>query len=222
MDRISKLRMQLNYLKGARLSEAGTVKMLGLLKILAKTHAVIGLMSMVLACLADYISTRVNTIRIHGIIECCSFYFFLTGVIGLLGATSYRRGLVIAFLVMNIHAILIFVPTIIIYSGFDIHFYKHECYGECDWHLLSMPNNSRCQIFCGTNVSDNMKGFMTRLGTDYRLDAGLIALSICELIIAIISATVSSKTLCGTPKTPPMEMAPLNGATTSDSTAVQN
>ncbi|PAV57228.1 hypothetical protein WR25_11469 [Diploscapter pachys] len=135
--------MQLNYLKGARLSEAGTVKMLGLLKILAKTHAVIGLMSMVLACLADYISTRVNTIRIHGIIECCSFYFFLTG-------------------------------------------------------------------------------FMTRLGTDYRLDAGLIALSICELIIAIISATVSSKTLCGTPKTPPMEMAPLNGAATSDSTAVQN
>lgn len=42
--------------------------------------------------------------------------------------------------------------------------------------------------------------FMTRLGTDYRLDAGLIALSICELIIAVISATVSSKTLCGTPK----------------------
>lgn len=41
---------------------------------------------------------------------------------------------------------------------------------------------------------------MTRLGTDYRLDAGLIALSICELIIAVISATVSSKTLCGTPK----------------------
>ena len=51
------------------------------LQILAKTHAVIGLMSMVLACLADYISTRVNTIRIHGIIECCSFYFFLTGYV---------------------------------------------------------------------------------------------------------------------------------------------
>uniref|UniRef100_A0A183GI43 G_PROTEIN_RECEP_F2_4 domain-containing protein n=1 Tax=Heligmosomoides polygyrus TaxID=6339 RepID=A0A183GI43_HELPZ len=84
-------------------------------------------------------------------------------LVGLCGAASYRRGLVITFLVMSIHAIIIFVPAIIIVSSFDIHFYQHECWGECDWHLLatSLPRNSRCQIMCGDHVDDNMRVYVT-------------------------------------------------------------
>uniref|UniRef100_A0A1I7XF34 PGG domain-containing protein n=1 Tax=Heterorhabditis bacteriophora TaxID=37862 RepID=A0A1I7XF34_HETBA len=151
--------MQLNYLKGARLSETSTVKMLLILKALAQCHVVLGLIMLILSTLADYVSGRINTIRMYGLEECCSFYFIVTGLVGLCGAASYRRGLVITFLVMSIHATIIFVPTIIIVSSFDIHFYQHECWGECDWHLLAIspPKNSRCQIMCGEHVDDNMR-----------------------------------------------------------------
>ncbi|KAK6031259.1 hypothetical protein OSTOST_02585, partial [Ostertagia ostertagi] len=119
-----RLRMQLNYLKGARLSETSTVKMLSVLKALAQCHVILGLIMLILSTLADYVSSRINTIRMYGLEECCSFYFIVTGLVGLCGAASYRRGLVITFLVMSIHAIIIFVPAIIIVSSFDIHFYQ--------------------------------------------------------------------------------------------------
>ncbi|VDO46954.1 unnamed protein product [Haemonchus placei] len=203
--------MQLNYLKGARLSETSTVKMLSVLKYLntqypplfqalAQCHVILGLIMLILSTLADYVSSRINTIRMYGLEECCSFYFIVTGLVGLCGAASYRRGLVITFLVMSIHAIIIFVPAIIIVSSFDIHFYQHECWGECDWHLLatSLPRNSRCQIMCGDHVDDNMRVSMTRLGTDYRLDAGLIAAAILELLLALATTIISSRTICST------------------------
>ncbi|KAK6759196.1 hypothetical protein RB195_021053 [Necator americanus] len=211
------LRMQLNYLKGTRLSEASTVKMLSVLKALAQCHVVLGLIMLILSTLADYVSSRINTIRMYGLEECCSFYFIVTGLVGLCGAASYRRGLVITFLVMSIHAIIIFVPAIIIVSSFDIHFYQHECWGECDWHLLatSLPRNSRCQIMCGDHVDDNMRVSMTRLGTDYRLDAGLIAAAILELLLALATTIISSRTICSAVRGPSVEMVPLNGDTTS-------
>nr|CDJ87538.1 unnamed protein product [Haemonchus contortus] len=209
--------MQLNYLKGARLSETSTVKMLSVLKALAQCHVILGLIMLILSTLADYVSSRINTIRMYGLEECCSFYFIVTGLVGLCGAASYRRGLVITFLVMSIHAIIIFVPAIIIVSSFDIHFYQHECWGECDWHLLatSLPRNSRCQIMCGDHVDDNMRVSMTRLGTDYRLDAGLIAAAILELLLALATTIISSRTICSTVRGPSVEMVPLNGDTTS-------
>ncbi|CAI4224025.1 unnamed protein product [Auanema sp. JU1783] len=213
--------MQLNYLKGARLSESSTIKMLTILKALAQCHVVIGLIMLILSALADYTSGRMNTIRLYGLQECCSFYFLVTGLIGLCGAASYRRGLVITFLVMAIHAIIIFVPAVIIVSSFDIHFYQHECWGECDWHLLatSLPSNSRCQIMCGDHVDDNMRMTMTRLGTDYKLDAGLIAAAIVELGLAIGTTVIASKTICSTVKGPSVEMVPLNGGAAESGSA---
>ncbi|CAI5454780.1 unnamed protein product [Caenorhabditis angaria] len=192
------IRAQLNQLKEARLSETSTVKMLSLLKALANIHVLLGIIMMILSGLADYASTRKNTIRLHGLEEICSFYFVILGCVGICGSASYRRGIVIAYLVMCIHSILIFVPAIIIVSSFDIHFYQHECWGECDWHLLatSFPSNSQCQIFCGDNVNENMRRVMTRLGTDYRLDAGLISAAILELLLAVVTLFVASRTLC--------------------------
>ncbi|WKY15598.1 hypothetical protein Q1695_000797 [Nippostrongylus brasiliensis] len=217
LPNFSQHRMQLNYLKGARLSETSTVKMLSVLKALAQCHVILGLIMLILSTLADYVSSRINTIRLYGLEECCSFYFVVTGLVGLCGAASYRRGLVITFLVMSIHAIIIFVPAIIIVSSFDIHFYQHECWGECDWHLLatSLPRNSRCQIMCGDHVDDNMRVSMTRLGTDYRLDAGLIAAAILELLLALATTVISSRTICSAVRGPSVEMVPLNGDTTS-------
>ncbi|CAL2051449.1 unnamed protein product [Caenorhabditis brenneri] len=215
------IRLQLSHLKEGRLSETTTVKMLSLLKALANIHVFLGIIMIVLSGLADYASTRINTIRLHGLEEICSFYFVLVGLVGICGSASYRRGLVITYLVMCIHSIFIFVPAIITVSSFDIHFYQHECWGECDWHLLatSFPTNSRCQIMCGDHVDDAMRRRMTRLGTDYRLDAGLIAAAILEFLLSIVTCVVASRTLFsplkelgdqGTPAELTVEMQPLN------------
>ncbi|VIO89221.1 Uncharacterized protein BM_BM5122 [Brugia malayi] len=170
----------------------------GLLKCLAQCHVVLGLIIFILAALADYMSSRIHTIRMIGLEECCSFYFILTGIIGICGSASHRRGLILAFMVMNLHAILIFVPAIVIVSSFDIHFYQAECFGECDWHLLatSLPENSRCQILCGENIDDNKRSLMTRLGTEYRLDAGIIAATILQLVLSLFSASLCCREIC--------------------------
>lgn len=94
----------------------------------------------ILAALADYVSYRVNTLRLHGLEECCAFYFLLMGqvsgvhpqsltltgfrITGIFGSASHRRGLIITFMLMGFHAVLIFAPIVIIVSSFDIHFYN--------------------------------------------------------------------------------------------------
>ncbi|CAJ0962266.1 unnamed protein product, partial [Mesorhabditis belari] len=204
--------MQLNYLKSRRITEGATLRLLSILKMLAQIHVFLGILMLILSALADYVSSRKNTIRLNGLLECCSFYFVVMGSVGLCGAASYRRGLVIAILVMSVHAILIFVPGIVIVSSFDIHFHKHECWGSCDWHLLatSLPQNSQCQILCGTNVDEHKRSVMTRLGTDYRLDAGLIALAGLELLFAIATFLISLKIICSKiTQQPIVEMMPL-------------
>ncbi|KHN72172.1 hypothetical protein Tcan_09392 [Toxocara canis] len=176
----------------------------GMLKCLAQCHVVLGLIIFILAALADYVSSRINTIRLVGLEECCSFYFIMTGIIGICGAASHRRGLIIAFMIMSMHAAIIFVPAIVIVSSFDIHFYQAECFGQCDWHLLatSLPKDSRCQILCGENINDNQRSTMTRLGTEYRLDAGIIAATILEMILAIISTSLCCRDICSLCHTP--------------------
>lgn len=76
---------------------------------------------------------------------------------------------------------------------------QHECWGECDWHLLSasLPQDSKCQILCGKNLDDSSKLLMNRLGTDYRLDAGIIALACIEFILALLTTFVCSQQLFG-------------------------
>lgn len=179
-------------------SAAAVFRSHGMLKCLAQCHVVLGLIIFILAALADYVSSRIHTVRLIGLEECCSFYFILTGIVGICGSASHRRGLILAFMVMSLHAVLIFVPAIVIVSSFDIHFYQAECYGECDWYLLaaSLPKNSRCQILCGENLDDNKKSSMTRLGTEFRLDAGIIAAAILELFLSLLSAALCCREIC--------------------------
>uniref|UniRef100_A0A915EMR1 Uncharacterized protein n=1 Tax=Ditylenchus dipsaci TaxID=166011 RepID=A0A915EMR1_9BILA len=169
------------------------------LRCLSKCHISLSLVLLVLASLADYVSYRVNTVRMHGLAECCAFYFIVMGVIGIFGSASHRRGLIIAFMLMGLHGVIIFAPMIIIASSFDIHFYKRECWGSCDWHLLSasIPKNSRCQILCGDNIDSNQKSSMSRLGTDYRLDAGLITLAIMEMLLSLATTALCFKEVFG-------------------------
>uniref|UniRef100_A0A914USB4 Uncharacterized protein n=1 Tax=Plectus sambesii TaxID=2011161 RepID=A0A914USB4_9BILA len=168
------------------------------LKALAQCHVVLGLIILILSALADYVSSRINTLRFIGMHECCAFYFMVTGIVGICGAASYRRGLVIAFLVMCLHAAVIFVPIIVIASSFDIHFYQHECWGQCDWPLLatSLPKDSRCQILCGEAIDENRRTTMTRLGTDYRLDAGIIAAALIEFFLSWVTAALCFRGVC--------------------------
>lgn len=167
----------------------------------------------------------------HKICDKC--YPPFSSLVGMCGAASYRRGLVITFLVMSIHAIIIFVPTVIIVSSFDIHFfqvillpsnYDTECNfsmnvgvnvtGTC-WLLVCQPiadvkffvENTLMIIWeCeqqtrGTeNKLATIFRTMTRLGTDYRLDAGLITAAIIELGLAIASTVICTKTICGSGK----------------------
>jgi len=168
------------------------------LKALAQVHVVLGLVLLILGALADYVSSRINSFRLYGLHEVCALYFILCGVIGICGSASHRRGLLIAYLVMGIHSAAIFAPIIVIVSSFDIHFYQHECWGECDWHLLAprLSQNSRCQILCGEHVDDFRRGTMTRLGTDYRLDAGMIAGACLEILLAILTVALCIRGIC--------------------------
>ncbi|OZC08554.1 hypothetical protein X798_04488 [Onchocerca flexuosa] len=187
-----------------------------LLKCLAQCHVVLGLIIFILAALADYMSSRIHTIRMKSTSTAMKrdrggpmttllheeriklFNFEYCSIIGICGSASHRRGLILAFMLMNLHAILIFVPAIIIVSSFDIHFYQAECFGECDWHLLtpSLPENSRCQILCGENIDDNKRSLMTRLGTEYRLDAGIIAATILQMVLSLFSASLCCREVC--------------------------
>uniref|UniRef100_A0A7E4VFI7 Tetraspanin n=1 Tax=Panagrellus redivivus TaxID=6233 RepID=A0A7E4VFI7_PANRE len=175
------------------------LKLHNFLKCLSKCHVIVGLVMLILGAYADVVSHRAKTVRLHGVIESCAIYFLLMGIAGICGAASHRRGLIITFFLMGMHAIAIFVPTVIITSSFDIHFYNQQCFGECDWHLLSayLPKDSKCQILCGANIDDNQRLSMNRLGTDYRLDAGIIALACIELFISIGTTVLCAQQIFG-------------------------
>ncbi|KAI6191573.1 hypothetical protein M3Y97_00242600 [Aphelenchoides bicaudatus] len=187
-----------------------------LLKCLSKVHVVLGLALVILAALADFVSHRVNTFRLHGLQEICASYCILMGITGIFGSASHRRALIITFMIMGFHAIFIFTPVVIIVSSFDIHFYNRECFALCDWHLLSasvLPKkdtvghnktwhpddfaSSRCQILCGANIDENKRNTMTRLGTNYVLDAGLISLASLELLLSILTTIICIKEVFG-------------------------
>ncbi|KAH7719021.1 Protein M60.6 [Aphelenchoides avenae] len=188
-----------NSVCGTALYSPAILRLHSTLKCLSKCHIVISLIMFILAALADYVSYRVNTLRLHGLEECCAFYFLLMGITGIFGSASHRRGLIITFMLMGFHAVLIFAPIVIIVSSFDIHFYNRECWGQCDWHLLSasLPKNSKCQILCGENIDDNRRSTMSRLGTDYRLDAGLISLAILELLLSVVTTVLCCRQVFG-------------------------
>lgn len=124
---------------------------------------------------------------------------FCLRITGIFGSASHRRALIITFMVMGLHAILIFTPVIIIVSSFDIHFYLRKCWASCDWHMLSasVPKDSQCQILCGANVDENRRSSMTRLGTNYILDAGLISLAALELLLSILTTILCIKQVFG-------------------------
>jgi len=173
------------------------MRMLGCL---SKCQICLGLMMLVLAGTADYVSHRTSTVRFHGLAEVAAMYFIIMGVVGIFGSASRRRGLVISGMVMGIHAVGIVSPAAIISSSFDIHFYKQKCWGECDWSLLSasIPANSRCQILCGDAGNENRRRSMSRLGTDYRLDAGLISLAGAEFFLSIAVTALCARQIFGT------------------------
>ncbi|KAI6205505.1 hypothetical protein M3Y94_00799900 [Aphelenchoides besseyi] len=189
------------------------------IKCLSKCHVVINLIILIMALLADFLSIRINTLRLHGLEEICAVYGLLAGVVGIFGSASHRRSLIITSMVLGFHTIFIFMPVIIIVSSFDIHFYKRECWGQCDWHLLSasLPQNSRCQILCGDNIDEYKRSTMSRLGTDYRLDAGIISLATLELLLSIVTTILCIKQVFGfsmqdesNTANVPLELAPLN------------
>ena len=48
---------------------------------LAQCHVVLGILMLILSALADYVSSRIKTVRLNGLEECCSFYFIVMGLV---------------------------------------------------------------------------------------------------------------------------------------------
>uniref|UniRef100_A0AC35UIH2 Solute carrier family 40 protein n=1 Tax=Rhabditophanes sp. KR3021 TaxID=114890 RepID=A0AC35UIH2_9BILA len=165
----------------------------GTIKCLSECQIIIGLICLILSTLADLSTTAVPSLRLFFLQEICSIYILISGVIGLCGITSKRKMLVICYLIFVIHSLVVFTPVIIITASFDIRiFYQNECYGECNFHLLSMLNqkHTKCQILCGDDVDNQQRSSMTRLGSDIKLLLSLITFASVNCIISTISVIV--------------------------------
>ncbi|CAJ0932689.1 unnamed protein product, partial [Mesorhabditis belari] len=173
----------------------GEHRLLRALKIVCRFEVIVGLTMMILSCTATYLSFSLNTFRLYGLEECCSFYFILMGALGICGASALRHTLFILVLVMGVHGALIFAPALIAVSSIDITFLKHQCWGACDWNLLapSFPSNGRCEVICGSSIDEQRRSQLTRLGLDVRLDAGMCGCAAAQFLLSILTIVLCAK-----------------------------
>lgn len=60
------------------------------------------------------------------------FYFMLTGLIGICGSLTYRKSLVIAYMVMSVHSTVLFAPALIGFSVVAMLLDQQGCSFQCD------------------------------------------------------------------------------------------
>lgn len=158
-------------------------------KACAQLQVFAGLVCLALGALSDYINIHDNSGKPPLIVECCGLYLIVAGFVGICGASSFRRGLVTAFLVMCIHAALILVPAIIASSAKAISDSNLDCYVSCE--------RSVCQVFCGDDEIKNLpKRSLKPIRADLRLEIGLISIAVLELLLSLVSGVLSARALC--------------------------
>ncbi len=124
------------------------------MKALAQCQTFLGLACMAIGAISDYVSSgfgKESGLRIEGVPEFCGLYFMLTGLIGTCGAASYRRGLLVAYLVMTLHACLIFVPAMVGTCIAGILMSNKDCWLKMDW------DGDSYGVFCGQNAQEKLK-----------------------------------------------------------------
>ncbi|VDP22412.1 unnamed protein product [Soboliphyme baturini] len=69
-------------------------------------------------------------------------YFMVSGSVGICGATSYRRSLLVAYVTMCFHTLILFVPCLVAYSVLAMSLNEDGCYVKCDWSTYG------CKMLC--------------------------------------------------------------------------
>jgi len=161
------------------------------LKATAQLQVFIGLVTLALGALADYQSISSGGLRAIGIPEICGAYFVLTGIVGISGSASYRRGLMVAFMVMSLHALFVFAPAIIASGVAGCVLTSNDCWIKYQEGSFG--------IYCGQVARDAMMGnpeTMTQLDSDMRLEGGLFAIAGIELIVAVVTSIFCCLGVC--------------------------
>ncbi len=76
-------------------------------KALGQLQVFLGLCCIALGALSDFAAGDENPTKIRYVVEACGVYLIVAGFIGISGSSSYRRGLMTAFLVMSLHIMVI-------------------------------------------------------------------------------------------------------------------
>lgn len=157
-------------------------------KCLGQLQVFLGLCCVALGSLSDFAGTESNPTKVPYIVEFIGMYLIITGFIGISGSSSYRRGLMSAFLVMSLHVALICVPAIIATSVKAILDSNKDCYSSCEMNI--------CKVVCGLEKDNVPKGSLTAISSDVRIDIGMLGMAAIELIISLLSAFLCGMGVC--------------------------
>lgn len=70
-------------------------------------------------------------------------YFMVSGLIGICGSATYRRGLMVTYMVMSVHSTVLFAPALIIFSAIAMFLDQNGCYFQCD-----LFGTKLCRLLC--------------------------------------------------------------------------
>jgi len=114
-------------------------------------------------------------------------YFMVSGLIGICGSATYRRGLMVAYMVMSVHSTVLFAPALIAFSAFAMILDQHGCYFQCD-----IFGKNLCRLLCqGAADWDWVPNESCRT-----VDIGLIVTACLELLLALVSAVLCCRGVC--------------------------
>ncbi|CDW52304.1 zf-MYND and CD20 domain containing protein [Trichuris trichiura] len=115
-------------------------------------------------------------------------YFIISGSVGICGAASCRRALLVAYATMCLHALVLVVPAMLVYSSLAVHFHEDGCYVYCS-HLTWT-----CKLLC--QGSPGWQGLPPQ-SKGRVVDIGLITTAVVEFLLALSSAILSFHLVCG-------------------------
>jgi len=112
------------------------------------------------------------------------FYFMLTGLIGICGSLTYRKTLLIAYMIMSVHSTLLFAPALIGFSVVAMLLDQQGCSFQCD-----IFGTKVCRLLC----QDTTQWDWTPNESGRTVDIGLIVTACFELLLALSSAILYCK-----------------------------
>jgi len=116
----------------------------------------------------------------------CGLYFMLTAVVGICAAATVRRGALIAYIVMALHAAVLFAPALLIANAFGAYSEHSGCILKCHSEPLV-----GCQLACEEQMKSDWFSHMS----SKVIDLGLITFGVAELCLFIAGAVFAFRSL---------------------------